>query len=67
MIVDFDLVARTAIVLSHKTVRLGGAESHSTISRWDWDREMTQRMASGWKVEFWDMIQTNRNPMSGAC
>ena len=51
----------------HKVVRLGSAESHSTISRWDWDNELTSRMASGWKVEFWDMIHTDRNPMSGAC
>jgi len=66
MIVDFNWCQDSDRFI-HKTVRLGSAESHSTISRWDWDREMTQRMASGWKVEFWDMIQTNRNPMSGAC
>jgi hypothetical protein len=52
----------------HKTVRFpNGFESHSTISRWTWDSEVTERVASGWQVEFWDMIQTDRNPMSGAC
>jgi len=52
----------------HKTVRFpNGFESHSTISRWTWDSEVTERVASGWRVEFWDMIQTDRNPMTGAC
>jgi hypothetical protein len=66
MIIDFNWCKNSDSFI-HKTVRLGSVESHSTISRWNWDGEMTRRMANGWKVEFWDMIQTDRNAMSGAC